>query len=109
MLVVLCALYIRFNVVEQQTVAEACMAQVDHMDTLCRSRAFLVWATFGTEALGWVALAIMLLAWALQSRTAALLGVLIGLAGLVLFCYELAAVGFVGSLLALSTILHKRR
>lgn len=85
------------------------MAQTDHLDALCRSRAWLVWATFGTEALGWAALAIMLLAWALRSRTAALLGVLCGLAGLVLFCYELAAVGLVGSLLALSTALHKRR
>ncbi|HKO87150.1 MAG TPA: hypothetical protein VJU83_01385 [Burkholderiales bacterium] len=60
--------------------------------------------TFATQGLGFAALILGVLAVFSRSRRVSLLGVCVGLFGLVLYCYEMSAVGLTLSVLTLARV-----
>jgi hypothetical protein len=92
------ALSVRYGLVEPQGMATACAVVVD---TSCAMRDMAI-AIFTHQRLGYLALAAALLALMLQSRPLAWTGWVAGIAGLVLYCFELSAPSALLALLVLA-------
>lgn len=93
------ALGIRYGLLENGVLPRDCSAQ-DAPAALCAFKTALVQG-FLHQRVGWVSLACGVLAFALASRRFAWAGWATGLAGLVLYSYDPAAVGALLSLLVL--------
>lgn len=88
----------RYGLIEPEGVALAC---VGSHEWHCVLRDFIV-ATFNRQQLGYVAIGASLLALVPGLRSLAWLGWASGIAGLVLYCWDFAAVGVVLALLVLA-------
>lgn len=104
-MVLAASFYARLNFIEPSHIAFAC--QPDPWSGWCAARSLLI-QTFAQHGLGWAALALAVLAWATRAALPAYLALLVGLAGLVFYCYEFAVVGVVAGLLVLTRHLSQR-
>lgn len=95
----LLAALLRYQLVQPAAIAHACDAGGGPWWCALRS---LVIATFSTYGLGYVAIVAALLALWRRSARFALAAAAFGIAGLVLYCYEAGAVGFLVGLLVLA-------
>lgn len=87
----LVAQLLRLYVVEPSQIGYAC--DPAPWSGWCAPRTVLLWLTFGTQALGWIALGAGVVAMATRWRLPIQLALVVGMAGLVLYCFEPAAVG----------------
>ncbi len=85
--------------IEPAAVGELCRAADAPFS--CRMRQWLIY-TFASNGLGYAALVAGVLALVTRSTVLAVLGAGFGAAGLVLYCYDFAAVGFLLSVLTLA-------
>lgn len=97
--VFLLALIARYQWIEPTAIGEMCRAMDPPWH--CQLRRLLI-LTFVFEGLGYASFIVGVLAVFFRRRGMALLGASLGAAGLVLYCYELAAVGFLLSVLTLA-------
>lgn len=95
----LLAALLRYQLVQPAAIAHVCDAGGGPWWCTARS---LVIATFSTYGLGYAALVAAALALWRRSARAALAAAAFGIAGLVLYCYEGGAVGFLVGLLVLA-------
>ncbi|MFZ5557172.1 MAG: hypothetical protein ACOZDY_10705 [Pseudomonadota bacterium] len=95
----LLAALLRYQLVQPAAIAHVCDAGAGPWWCAVRS---LVIATFSTYGLGWAALIAAALALWRRSAGAALAAAAFGVAGLVLYCYEAGAAGFLVGLLVLA-------
>lgn len=99
------SLYVRLKFIEPSHIAFAC--QPDPWSGWCAARSLLI-QTFAHNGLGWAALVLAALAWFTRAPVPAYLALLVGLVGLVFYCYEFAVVGVVAGLLVLVRHLTQR-
>lgn len=92
------ALWARYGLIEPEGIAHACLGS-DAWNCVLRD---LIVATFNRQQLGYVAVGAALLALVPRLRPLAWLAWASGLAGLVLYCWDYAAVGAVLALLVLA-------
>lgn len=92
------ALWARYGLIEPEGIAHACLGS-DAWNCVLRD---LIVATFNRQQLGYVAAGAALLALVPRLRPLAWLAWASGLAGLVLYCWDYAAVGAVLALLVLA-------
>ena len=89
----------RYLLIQVPAVGQAC--EIDPSATWCATRALVI-RTFSTFGLGYASMAAILMTVFTWNRTVAWIAALIGAAGLVLYCYEPAAVSFVTGALVLA-------
>ena len=94
------ALWARYRLIEPEGIAHACLGS-DAWNCVLRD---LIVATFNRQQLGYVAVGAALLALVPRLRPLAWLAWASGLAGLVLYCWDYAAVGAVLALLVLARV-----
>ena len=94
------ALWARYGLIEPEGIAHACLGS-DAWNCVLRD---LIVATFNRQQLGYVAAGAALLALVPRLRPLAWLAWASGLAGLVLYCWDYAAVGAVLALLVLARV-----
>ena len=92
------ALWARYGLIEPEGIAHACLGS-DAWNCVLRD---LIVATFNRQQLGYVAAGAALLALVPRLRPLAWLAWASGLAGLVLYCWDYAAVGAMLALLVLA-------
>jgi hypothetical protein len=92
------ALWARYGLIEPEGMAHACLGSEDWQ---CVLRDLIV-ATFSRQQLGYVAVGAAVLALVPRLRPLAWLAWASGLAGLMLYCWDYAAVGVVLALLVLA-------
>lgn len=97
--VLVLALLARYLWVEPVAVAESC--QVGDAPFTCDLRDMLI-MTFRFNGLGYAAVLFGALSLFIRRMSLALTGACLGVAGLVLYCYDFAAVGFALSMLTLA-------
>jgi hypothetical protein len=93
------AALLRYQLVQPAAIAHVCDAGGGPWWCTARS---LVIATFSTYGIGYAALIASAVALGRRSAGAALAAAAFGIAGLVLYCYEAGAVGFLVGLLVLA-------
>lgn len=90
--------YVRRHYIEPEWIAFAC--EPDPWQGWCAVRSAVI-QTFAQQGLGWASLAAAVLALVTRAALPAYVALLCGMAGLVLYCYEYAAVGALVGLLVI--------
>lgn len=96
--VLICALALRFGFIEAPALSQSCGAS---QEGLCGLRSWLG-IVFNHKPLGLASLIFGIMAYVTHRRWAAVAGLLLGTAGLVLYNYDYAAVGALLALMALT-------
>ena len=100
-LTVIAVLAARYLWIEPAAMGQACNG--DGMPWWCWLRQALIW-TFAFKGLGYAAVVLGVLAVFSRNRRVAVVGVCVSIAGLVLYCFELSAIGLMLSMLTLARV-----
>ena len=106
LLLLLLALLVRYQWIQPREMGFLCESAAAPWH--CKLREAVIWS-YKDNGLGWASLIGGVLAFVSRSRYVAIFGAAAGIGGLVLYCYEFAAVGFALSVLTLARQLAPAR